>query len=359
MKMSLIRAMPLALLIPSMTTAAHAQTAVTDVVVMRRTVALPNPKPKPSPTPANSTPTPIPTTVAGATWVGGAITSDAPSCSPSAPATQAFTCKDTGGRDVGPSACASAKPSGATTIADYSTCTYTPVVGEWTDWSRQCGPATRTKTNSCLRQPLNQPVDTQTYCSIPATQTESKDMVAGCGTWRTTYGSCVAGKQSPIVECIDAGGAVVSEGMCSSATKPTPTFDTCQYVEDFENFAPGWAYPKMTGSTAGAHSGTFIMPMSTAGRNDTQVTASSTLVVGQTYYYTVWVRNAGATGTNTLQMLLYDGPKVLVNQMFSVTSTWEKHTVPFVATTKTAVVRLLQGGGNPGIQIDDVSVTLH
>jgi len=355
-----VATMPLALILAIATTShAHAQTASGDVVVMRRSITTPNPRPTPTPPPVTTPPTTTPPPASGGTWVQGKAKSNAPACSETAPATMPMTCRDATGNEMDASACASPRPSGATTVVDFSTCTYEPVLGDWTDWSRQCGAATRTRTNSCLRQPLGTKVDPQIFCSIPPEQTEGKELTAGCGTWTTSYGSCVAGRQNAVVSCVDSTGNTVSDGMCSAATRPAPTFDTCQYVEDFEKTPTGFSYPYLVTSSPSAHSGSFVMPLNTNGRNDTSVSASTTLVVGQTYYLTAWVRNAGATGTNTIQMLLYDNTKYTVNKTLPVGATWEKISIPFVASAKIGIIRLIQRGGDPGIQVDDVSLTLH
>lgn len=102
-----------------------------DVVVMRRWIAEANP--------------------VGHWQLGDTIVQ--PGCSPNSPATTPLRCVSDTGADVDLSLCTGTRPVGATTGADYSTCTFDWVPGTWSGWSSTCsGTATRTRTVTCTRK---------------------------------------------------------------------------------------------------------------------------------------------------------------------------------------------------------------
>lgn len=114
-------------------------------------------------------------------------------------------------------------------VSLYDGCTYTKVLGAPGPYSTTCGAgATRTTVNSCSRDLDLVRVDPQTFCSIPATVTDTADVYTGCtGVWRTSTEACGADDvRLTTTACMDASGAPAS-GTCDPTKRPADVRNAC------------------------------------------------------------------------------------------------------------------------------------
>lgn len=119
----------------------------------------------------------------------------------------------------------STKPVASEQITDYGSCSYQWQYGAWSDWSTTCGPATHTRTASCLRSDGATVVDTGSgQCSSTKLTSEGQTIVSGCsyqwftGPWAVTP-ACGATDESRQVYCRRSDGTKVSDDQCTG-TRP-------------------------------------------------------------------------------------------------------------------------------------------
>lgn len=127
-------------------------------------------------------------------WIVGDATVT-PGCSATQPSTAPVTCVDQAGGALPSAACSGAKPSGAAVAPNYSTCSYQPVMGDWTDWSSTCSDrAQRFRATWCLRSDGTVLDIGQCPDAAPA-KIETAAITTGC-TYKASYGqpgACVPG----------------------------------------------------------------------------------------------------------------------------------------------------------------------
>ena len=155
-------------------------------------------------------------------------------------ATRSVNCVRTDGLAVNGEACGlGSKPESQFATTDYSQCKFEWKIGEWSEWSQQCGEATRTRAVMCQRSDGGTVEDAQCSGTRPSS-TETSYMTTGCGIewsaspWRSESTCAKMTNKTRDVACRRSDGQILEDSQCSG-TRPLEQmkeddFSTCGYT---------------------------------------------------------------------------------------------------------------------------------
>jgi len=124
----------------------------------------------------------------GYSWYQSGFSGWNSACSSSATRTQTVYCRRSDGAQVGDAYCGGGKPASSESTPIYSGCSYSAGYGGWSACPAGAN-ATQSRSTSCTRVQTGEPVDQQTYCGIPATQTQGCTINPGGYAPGTTLGT--------------------------------------------------------------------------------------------------------------------------------------------------------------------------
>ena len=124
----------------------------------------------------------------GYSWYQSGFSGWNSACSSSATRTQTVYCRRSDGAQVADGYCGGGKPASSESTPIYSGCSYSAGYGGWSACPAGAN-ATQSRSTSCTRVQTGEPVDQQTYCGIPATQTQGCTINPGGYAPGTTLGT--------------------------------------------------------------------------------------------------------------------------------------------------------------------------
>lgn len=150
-----------------------------------------------------------------------------PGCSATQPTTAPVSCVDDKGKPIEAARCTGPKPTGTGTTSNYSTCTYSPRVGDWTNWSSTCSDtAKRFRATWCFRSDGSN-LDISKCEGTPPPGDETASILTGCS-YQSNYGpqgACVptgvgdgGTRTAKLTSCVRSDGKYVTAENAGMAT---------------------------------------------------------------------------------------------------------------------------------------------
>jgi hypothetical protein len=179
-------------------------------------------------------------------WSIGPWGAAAPACGASAQ-TRTVSCQRADGSAVADSFCSSDRPSTTQVASDYSACAdgrsnaqpYNWTVGDWSAPSSTCGPATETRSASCLDGSGKAVAETMCVGDRPVTGKTSQE-TSGCsyswdaGAFGAPQPACGATARTRNVSCRRSDGTTADPAMCGGqapeSSQPTTDYSACSYA---------------------------------------------------------------------------------------------------------------------------------
>ncbi len=206
-------------------------------------------------------------------------------------------------------------PTPAPATPTPTAATYTPIIGEYGEYTTTCGSATRSRVNSCIRSTDGAGVDPATWCGIPSVEqdpTTPVNMTTGCVRyeWHTVEGACSAVlRRDRTVTCQRIQGSTVTtaaDSMCNATDRPAaytlddacaPKSSSCTLAQDHI------IYSFSQSATRTERLSIPIDPSNPAAMR------AAALKFCQGYAWATACQGAvGKAAPNTLQMLAWDAP---------------------------------------------------
>lgn len=331
---------------------AQAQTTSDDVIVMRRQIAKPNlnlQAPAPTPTPApTSTPTPTPVP---ADWTYGEWSADATDICGEETITRTATCVTAQGPVSSDQCDPARRESIQETISSTAGCTAVWDSAAWTEWSNSCSPqATRTREVTCVAlEDAAIELDPASCAGAEPHASENGLVVSGCaavdwhiGEWTEWTANCGNAQHTRTVRCeaVPVSGAVftVDDGLCAKQ-KPimqeTALRANCANTVENPGFETGSKEPW-------AGSGTSQLTMDGTTNWGTDGNYTGKLLQGQTlsnyikdlvpngkYRVTYMMRPTATQASSTLEVTA--GNRTQQYARTSADVSWQQHSIDFVA----------------------------